>query len=350
MSTVERARARWVFVAGAATLFALGAPNDAAAGDEKRLSIGVSGGLKPDMASLGSTITQDGSVDTADTTLANLAYGTDKVLMSDRDNLALFHNSSNTNSTYRMAGAEPTLGGPLLGLDLGLNAQYDLDDLKLPMFVRAGVHYTSRMSGGGQSRTLGDIAAADPSLSSLLEANGEDPNDYVGGVMTTQYDAKWIEIPITIGLKVPIEEHSFVYGGVGVSFFQGGFSVDMDVDEKYANVLATHVDTSTLTVNNYSPGAVQETVDFKLGGMGLNWSLGAQKGFGKVVAGYFELNASGTAKTVYSSSISPEARRLLTATSSESLAKSDPEWFKRLAFPVVTSGASFHLGLRFYVF
>lgn len=354
MSTVERAPARRETLRrstqAALVLLALGASGDAAAGDVKRFSFGVSGGLKPDMASLGGTITQDGTVDTADSTMANLVYGTNKLLMSDRDSLALFHNSANTNSTYKVAGAEPTLGGPLLGVDFGANAQYDLDDFKLPMFVRAGVHYTTRMSGGSQTRSFGDIAATNPTIAGLLVANGEDPNDYVGGVMNTQYDASWLEVPITIGLKVPIDDHSAVYGGVGVSFFQGGFSVTMDVDEKYANVLATHVNTSTLSVRNYSPGAVNETVDFKVGGMGLNWNLGAQKGFGKVMAGYFELNSSGAAKTVYSSSLSPEARRLMTAASSENIAQADSEWFKRLAFPVVTSGASFHLGLRFYVF
>lgn len=347
-----RAKALWSrAVPIAAGLAVVAWSTSAEAGDVKRLSFGLSTGLKPDMASLGSTITQDGSVDTAESTLANLAYGTDKVLMSDRDNLALWHNSSNTNSSFKMLGEEPTAGGPLLGLDLGANVQYDLDDVKVPLFVRAGVHYTSRMSGGEQRRTLGDIAAVDPNLSALLQANGEDPNDYIGGVMTTQYDAKWIEVPISLGLKVPIDDqHSFAYGSVGVSLFQGGFSVTMDVDEKYANVLATHVNTSDLTVTNYSPGAVNEVVDFKIGGMGLNWGLGAQKGFGKMFAGYFELNSSGMAKTVYSSALSPSARQLLTATSSETLANNDPEWFKRLAFPVVTSGASFHLGLRIYVF
>ena len=39
-----------------------------------------------------------------------------------------------------------------------------------------------------------------------------------------------------------------------------------------------------------------------------------------------------------------------TATSSEAIAQSDPEWFDKLAFPVLATGASFRTGMRFSFF
>ena len=321
-------------------------------------SLGVSVGLLPDMAGLGNTITMDGTIDTADSTMANLAYGTGKAIMSDRDNEAIWHNSQNTDSAFRMLGAEPTLGGAMLGIELGTTVQYEFDQLPkrdpsrpgVPLFVRSGFNFLTRMAGGQQTRTLGDIAARSPDLANLLLANGETPSDYTGGTMHSNYGATWFEVPLSVGVKIPVFERAFVYGFIGVSLFHGGFKVSIDVDEAYANVLCTHVDTDALTVANYSPGAVQEDVWLRMTAVGLNWGLGAQARIAKNLGLYLELNFSGAAKTVYSSALKPETRRLLTATSSESLAQDDPEWFKRIAYPVLAKGASVRIGVRIYLF
>jgi hypothetical protein len=133
--------------------------------------------------------------------------------------------------------------------------------------------------------------------------------------------------------------------------FRGGFAVSLDVDENYANVLATHLDTDALTVTNLSPGAVQDTIDFQIGGMGFNYMVGAQAAVGKTGATVFlELNSSGAAKTVYSSAMKAETRQLLTATSSAALYAEDDQWFKRLAFPVVAGGGTVRAGLRYYFY
>ncbi len=350
-------------VRGAALLLAaclLSTPGPSRADDDppRPFSLGVNVGLLPDMANLGSTITQDGTIDTADSTLANLAYSAGKALMSDRDNLAIWHNSQNTESAFRLLGEEPGLGGAMLGLEIGATAQVEFDQFPRkrdarpapPLFVRTGFHFLTRISGGQQTRVLGDIAERSPDLANLLIANGEDPADYTGGVMHTSYGATWFEVPLSLGIKVPVFKRAFAYGYVGVSLFHGGFKVGIDVDENYANVLCTHVDTDALTVANYSPGAVSEDVWLRMTAVGLNWGLGAQARLSKAVGVYIELNSSGTARTVYSSSMSPETRRLLTALSSESLAQDDPQWFKRLAYPVVAKGASVRLGVRFYLF
>ncbi len=189
--------------------------------------------------------------------------------------------------------------------------------------------------------------------------NGLAAEDFVGGKMITDYTASWYEIPITIGVKVPVKrEYSYAYGGVGASFFRGGFSVAMDIDEKYANVLATHISDSEYVnedfgiplITNLSPGAVSDTVEFVNACWGLNYGVGVQVGTPKGLAFFAELNSSGTAGTVYSSDMKEETQQLLTATSSATLASVDDAWFEKLAFPVVTTGAAFRIGLRVYAF
>jgi hypothetical protein len=340
-------------VAALAAVLALWVPHAHADDAPKRLSVDVSFGLRPDMAALGSTIAQDGTIDTGETTMANLVYSTGRALMSDRDNMAIWQNSSATNSSFQLLGEEPVTGGALLGLDLGASVRYELDDvIAFPLFVKAGFNYITSVSGGHQERTLGNAAQANPDIAGLLMANGEDPANYVGGTMITEYSASWLEIPLTVGFKVPLaQEQSFLYAGLGLSLFRGGFSVGLDIDERYANVLATHIDTDALTVTNLSPGAVNDTVDFQIGGVGINYMLGAQSAVGDTGAVVFiELNSSGAAKTVYSSELNPETRRLLTATSSAALYAEDAEWFKRLAFPVVAGGGTVRAGLRYYFY
>ena len=164
--------------------------------------------------------------------------------------------------------------------------------------------------------------------------------------MATTWDASWWEIPISLGMKVPIKPHWFVYGNAGVSIFKGGFDITVDIDEKYANVLATHVDASAGTVTDLSPdGGVQDTISFRTGAVGLNYGVGTQVNIKKTFAVFFELNSSGAAKTVYNSNeMKSESKQLFTALSSQSLAESDPEWFDKLAYPVLMQGASARIG------
>ena len=331
----------------------LSSPAQADEEKARRLSIDFTAGIRPDMAGLGSTISQDGTIDTADSTLASTFYNTDKALMSDQTNETLWANSQDTESIFNVVGAQPELGGSMLGLELGGRLRYELDDvINFPLFISSGVHYTQKISGGYQSRTLGNIAEADE-LALLFAINQLDAADYSGGTMISEYDASWLEIPFSIGFKVPVKrKYTFAYGSLGVSYFSGGFSVMMDVDDVYANVLTTHVDLDqdVPTMTSYSPGAVTDTIAFNSQAIGLNYGLGVQTGtkFGLVF--FAELNSSGAAKTVFGSEMKSETKQILTALSSETLAQTDPEWFDQLAYPVLTTGASFRTGIRYYFF
>lgn len=354
---------RSLAVATVAALLLPLASADAQAADDKRptrFSIGLSGGIRPDMAGLGSTIVQDGSVDLADTSMAALAYSTDKALMSDRNNMTLEANSRNTDSIFNVLSAYEE-GGSLLGGEIGGDVRFEFDEvLDFPVFLEAGFYYTGRISGGQQSRTLGDIAEQSETISTIALVYGLDPAEYSGGTMITEWNAAWIEVPISVGIKVPVKPHTFAYGSAGVSIFSGGFDIGLDVDEKYANVLNTHiVDNGGLVpdVIDQSPdGGVKDTIKFRTAAVGLNYGLGVQAGLGRRVAFFIELNQSGAAKTVFAQTLGDDTKRLLTSASSSTLADEsedgagDADWFNDIAYPVIMQGASGRLGLRIYLF
>jgi hypothetical protein len=308
------------------------------------------------MASLGSTIVQDGSVDIADSSFINQVYSTGKALMSDRDNMTIKDNSDKTDSIYNLL-SDYQAGGSILGAELGGDVRYEFDEIGLPLFVKTGLYYTSRMSGGEQSRTLGDLPANYDDLGLLLAAGGYDADDFVGGTMLTSWSAAWTEIPISVGVKA--ETHrplTMAYGYAGVSIMSGGFDIGIDLDEKYARAVTTHfVENPAGAIIPYSlldqsPGAVKDTIKFRTTAMGLNYGAGAQAGLNKHVAVFVELNSSGAAATVYSEGLSPKTQQLLTSLSSPDLAQGDPNWFRNLAYPVVMQGASGRIGVRAYIF
>jgi hypothetical protein len=332
------------------------APEPEAAGSSspKRFSFGFNVGLKGNQANLGDTITKDGTIDTASSTVARTFYATSHAIMSDRNNAAIKYNSGNTGAPFNQL-TDYKEGGALTGIDFGAQAQYDMDDLiNLPFFLRGAFNYQMTLMGGSQSRTLGDVSVTNPQANALLTANGLTPADYAGGTMTTKFSSSSMEIPISIGFNARVGEKTRVYLGVGASWFNGGWDVKMNIDEKYANALGTHVNTTALTATNYwknfGGGSLDETVTFRASGIGVHYFLGIEQMLTGDLAVFAEIFASGMAKLSYSSQLSDKAQKLLSSTSSETLAQQDPNWFKRLAFPVVLGGATIKVGMKYYLF
>ncbi len=340
-------------------------PAMAMAGDDdddtrKRFSLSLSGGIRPDMAGLGATIVQDGTVDVADSSFINQVYSTDKALMSDRNNMTLKNNSEKTDSIYNVLSDYKT-GGALLGAELGGDVRYELDEVGLPLFVKVGFYYTSTMSGGEQSRTLGDLPANNEDLKLLMSLYGLDVNDYVGGTMTTDWSAAWTEVPISVGVKAEARRPlTMAYGYGGVSIFSGGFDIGINLDEKYARAVTTHFIENEagalvpFTLLDQSQGPVQDTIKFRTTAVGLNYGAGIQAGLNRHVAIFVELNSSGAAKTVFAEPYGDKTAALLTSASSAALADGDaggdPNWFRDIAYPVVMQGASGRIGVRAYIF
>lgn len=323
-------------------------------GKVKRFSVDVSAGLKGNMANLGDTITKDGTIDTNSGTLIRQAYSTNTAIMSDRNNAAILYNSNNTNSAFNLLSGY-TDGGPLTGIDIGTNLKYDLDDLiNLPLFIRGGFSYMMKLSGGSQSRTLGNVTSGNAALNALLlSQTGKAGSEYAGGTMSTTFGASWMEIPLAVGFNARISDSTKIYVGVGASYFYGGWDVKLAIDEKYANAMATYTDLSTTATNYWAQqggGSIDETITFRASGIGVNYFMGLEQNLTKDLSLFMEIYASGFAKTVYSSELSTKGQRLMTATSSSSLYQGDNQWFKRLAFPVVLGGASIKVGVKYYIF
>lgn len=318
------------------------------ADDTRRFSVALSAGAIPDMAGLGASIAQDGSLPVGPTSLGQL-YSTDHLLMSDQQNQTLWHSSSQSTSVFRLMSEAPQLGGPLLGGELGGRLRLESAADRLPGFVELGAFFSTRISGGQQARTLGSLAQDSAQLAAILKASGESASDYVSGHLSSEHDAAWIEIPLSVGLKTPdLWARSFVYGSLGVSYMRGGYVLSIDADERYSNVLASHLDADTLTITNHSPGAVSEQISFAVQGLGLNYGLGVQTGLGEHAAVFADLNRSGLTRVALGSGLSPAGQQLLSAMTDPALTEDDATWFQGVARSISLNGASIRIGLRRY--
>lgn len=317
------------------------------ASGNKRLSVGLNLGLKSDMANLGATITKDGTIDIGDDTIANSFYGTSQFFVADRDNQLQKYNSENTASDLSTV-ADYETGGAMTGLDTGLDVQYDLDDIfGLPLFARTGFNYVFKVGGGSQSRTLGDTLSGG-SGAALLTSNGL-TDEYSGGVFKSDWNASWMYVPVSIGLNARISEKHIVYFGGGVSWFSGGWSVGLDMDQKYVNAITHYYNSDTSSIDTFSADPVSETIEFKADGIGIHYFIGLESFITDSIAIFGEVNASGYAETAYSGKASDNTIKVFTRATSKGASDQDNQFVKRLAYPVVMGGATVKIGARYYL-
>jgi hypothetical protein len=319
-------------------LSAVMAPS-ALADESRQVSVELSAGILPDMGGLGSSITQEGRISLGGGSLAQL-FSTDHLLMSEQQNETIWHNSSQTDSVFRLMSEAPTSTGALLGGELGGRIRWEAAD-GLPLFVQAGVYASTRLAGGQQERSFGSLATESAQLSAIIDASGMSSDDYDNGHLSTRYSASWVELPLSVGLKSPdIRPHSFVYGSMGVSLMMGGHVLSINADENYTNVLASQLDTNSLTITNHSPGALSEQIAFMTRGLGLNYGLGLQVGLAEHSALFCETNRSEMSRTVSGSGLTSSGQQLFaTMTDSES---------GNIAQAISLSGARMRIGLRYY--
>jgi hypothetical protein len=338
--------------ATAATVFpGMDAPPPPEPKEEPRsLAIGVYTGFRPDLSELGNSIVKDGTTNLTAGNILNAFGGTTHLIQADKDDEALYRASQSTNSAYKFL-SEQKSAGALMGLTLGLDLKYDFNDRQhLPFFVKVGVDYTFKIMGGTQERTLGSaIDTATPFGPTIKELTGGTE----GGRMKTVFDASWVEVPLSVGMSVTLPGGHRIYAGFGVSYFNGGFSTDFDMNAKYVTAATTFTDGNKI----YAPlerNALQRKVSFNYSGVGPNFLLGAEGKLGRGAL-FLEWVGAGATDTVYSNELSEAGQRFFTAVSSSPAGgviapyNADPSLFKRIAFPVVLGGLYFRLGYRFYV-
>jgi hypothetical protein len=323
-----------VFFAG--SLYA----QDAAAG--KSLSVGVSFGVLSNLAGLGATIMKDGEFDTSKESLAG-STTTKKIFMSDKDNAIAKHNSESTNSEPLNFLKDYTEGGAMMGVNMELYAMYDMNEsLALPLFARLGFSYMLQIGGGEQSRTLAAGVDQYAAAAGFAAAPG---GKYEGATMDLTWTAGWMEIPVTLGISLPVGEKGKVYAGLGVSYFTGGWAAEYKTDAAYSAYLTTYGTTT------YFDKAATEKVEFAYSGIGLNFLIGAEAYVADSVAITVDYWVSGGGKTIWSKEdLSSNSSKILTLASSNATATTDPEYLKRIAFPTVLGGSMFKVGAKFYIF
>lgn len=314
----------------------------------RSLSFGLTTGVVADMSQLGSAITNDGVVDLNGDSLASKT-GITKLLMPDRDCSLQAYSSEGTNAVPLQVISDYEEGGPLIGLDTGVYVMYDTLELwELPFFVRLGFDYVFKVSGGEQMLKLG------PGPDQVADSGGFAKPDFgfEGGTIKTTWNSSWMEVPLTFGVILPIMDLGKVYGGLGVSWFRGGFSINVNADKKYAAFL-----TSYNTVDY--PGSeslmvtepINETIEFMTYGVSFNMLLGFEVFISENVAATVEYWASATMQTVFAETeFSSTAKHAMTmATAGPDAASNDDEYIERFAYPVVLGGSMMKFGVRYYL-
>ncbi|PKL36079.1 MAG: hypothetical protein CVV44_17820 [Spirochaetae bacterium HGW-Spirochaetae-1] len=318
-------------------------------GISRNLSIGFSFNLAPDLAGLGETIIDDGVLDLNEDSLAantNTSY----LIVSDKDN-AIYYNASDGTSQdlFKFVGGYSE-GGPMIGVGLSGTLIWDMNNATgLPLFIRGGFDYIIQFMGGHQKRILGP--GVDSFLTYYNGTNDEQfPHDgnLAGGTLDTTFTSSWYEIPVTFGFMTTLYDKAKIYGGMGVGYISGGWSLRMKADDRYVQYITSYAGQDALLCR----GAIDETVKFRLRAMSFNFVIGFEFFLTDRMVGSFEFMGTGTAGTVYAEAEFSErgAQILTTALGGASVATLDNQYLKRFAYPVLLGTSAFRMGMRYYIF
>lgn len=308
------------------------------------LSVGFSIGLVPDMCGMGATILKDGAVELNDASLAS-AVGIGDLIWADNEMGMLVNNARGTNAVPLQTLSGQTEGAPMNGLNLELNVMFDMTSrLNLPLFVRLGINYAFAYNGVEQEITLGrgvdQVAFA---KGYPLRANGT----YAGSSASVAWHAHWWDIPLTIGVILPIADKGKIYGGLGLSWMSGGWGVDVDMDAGYVAMLTSYQGQAAPLVDKN----VSTTVDFMQSYITLHFMLGAEVFVAQGIAISFEYWATGAARNTFSADgFDNDTSNVMTAAIYGPTAYGmDNRAMEDFAYPARVGGTFFKLGVKYYI-
>ncbi len=306
------------------------------------LALGFSFGIVADMNMLGSAITDGGVIDLNSESLAANA-NIPMLLMADKDMALINYSSQGTNAVPLQIVSDFQEGGALIGLDLGFYAWYDLlRHLKVPVFFRLGFDYSFKVSGGEQKLVLGPGP-------DQIAASGGFPiiaGGFEGGSLETLWGSSWIEIPFTVGVCWQFGKNAKIYGGLGLSWFHGGFSIDVKGDARYVAFLTSYPSQDTIMITE----SLNEKISFTTYGISVNMLLGFEIFVWKDLAVTVEYYMGGTMQTVFADKeFSSGAKEAMTlAVGGPDAAAFDPQFIERFAYPDVLGGSFFKFGVKYY--
>lgn len=309
---------------------------------ERALSLGFHIGIAADMSGVGSAIANDGVIDISNDSLASNA-GFSKLLMSDKDLATIFYSSQSTNAQPLKTIVDFKAGGALIGLDFGFTLMMDFLPWKVPVFIRTAFDYTGSISGGKQSYTLGSGPDLVAQTGGFPIPNG----GFAGGTMDVVWKSMALDTQFTVGLIWGVKGKGKIYAGLGLSYFYGGFSIDIDADSKVAAFLTSMKGKPDLMVNE----ALKEKVVFRTGSLSGNMLIGGEFVLWGPVSFYAEWYMGGAMQTEYAKTeFSEKAKRVMTIVmGGASAAGLDKEFIERFAYPTLIGGSLIKFGFKYYL-
>ena len=310
--------------------------------DFTSLAFGATFGIVADMSGLGSAIADGGVVDLNPNSLASNA-NIPMLLMADKDMALLNYSAQGTNAVPLQIVNDFQEGGPLIGLDLGFYAWYDLlHHLKVPVFFRLGFDYSFKISGGEQKMVLG------PGPDQIATAGSFPiiPGGFEGGSVAINWNSKWMEIPFTVGVCWQFGKRAKIYGGLGLSWFHGGFSIDVAANDKYVAFLTSYPGQDALMITE----SLKENITFTTYGISVNMLLGFEIFVWRDLAVTVEYYMGGTMQTVFADKeFSTTAKEVMTmAVGGPDAASFDTQYVERFAYPDLVGGSMFKFGVKYY--
>ncbi|MEW6527403.1 MAG: porin OmpL1 [Spirochaetota bacterium] len=202
-------------------------------------------------ADMTKTIVKDGEAGAGNTLL------TGDAIMAENVMLSLEKVSDLSNGLPGAQTVKADTNGGMQGLSTALRARYDFMNA---FFVRLGVAYDMKVLGGDSTLTLNNFDAA---------------GIPTGSKVTQKWDYSALYIPLTIGINVPVSEKFNIYAGLGLTYYTGGWSIEVKAPAVYTGVAA----------------AGDEDVEFKASGIGFNWTVGASTLVYENLSVFIELDA-----------------------------------------------------------
>jgi opacity protein-like surface antigen len=205
-------------------------------------SVGVSFGILPNAAGLGTSIANDGLDKNIDIDGAANTTGYDTLILIPSEKSMLDDETSGLVKDVEV-------NGPMTAMDFGFVARYDMLGY---LFVKTGFNYSMKMSGGESKYTF---------------VAGGAKNEF-----TWDYQA-WA-IPLTIGFNLPLNDGKLnLYMGLSGAYMSGYWEVDCKIQQVTSTIGAAGTGVNN-AITALDAGTAKDTPKFEASGIGMGYMFG----------------------------------------------------------------------------